>query len=80
MACQDLGLALGSLGELAFEGFGDTGLKRSSRLAQQRAVLGAAPGDEHGRLSLSNKSPVAGESFAGSLAAGNSRVRFQQVT
>jgi hypothetical protein len=34
----------------------------------------------HGRLSLSNKSPVAGESFAGSLAAGNSRVRFQQVT
>jgi hypothetical protein len=36
VACQDLGLALGSLGELAFEGCGDTGLKRSSRLAQQR--------------------------------------------
>jgi hypothetical protein len=38
VACQDLGLALGSLGELAFEGFGDTGVKRASRLAQQRAI------------------------------------------
>ena len=35
---QQLGLALGNLGELAFKGFGDTGVKRASRLAQQRAV------------------------------------------
>ncbi len=35
---QDLGLALGDLGELAFKGFGDTGVKRASRLAQQRAI------------------------------------------
>ena len=35
---QELRLALGDLGELAFEGFGDTGVKRASRLAQQRAI------------------------------------------
>jgi hypothetical protein len=34
---QDLRPALGSLGELAFDGFGDPGVKRASRLAQQRA-------------------------------------------
>ena len=35
---QQLRLALGNLGELAFEGFGDAGVKRASRLAQQRAI------------------------------------------
>ena len=35
---QDLGLALGGLGELAFYGFGDPGVKHASRLAQQRAI------------------------------------------
>ena len=35
---QQLRLALGNLGELAFEGFGDTGVKCASRLAQQRAI------------------------------------------
>ena len=35
---QQLRLVLGNLGELAFEGFGDAGMKRASRLAQQRAV------------------------------------------
>ena len=35
---QQLGLALGDLGELAFECFGDASMKRPSRLAQQRAV------------------------------------------
>ena len=35
---QQLRLALGDLGELAFEGFGDASVKRASRLAQQRAI------------------------------------------
>src|SRR6266567_5947274 len=35
---QELGLVLGDLRELTFEGFGDSGMKRTSRLAQQRAV------------------------------------------
>src|SRR5258707_8493020 len=35
---QQLGLLLGNLRELTFEGFGDSGMKRTSRLAQQRAV------------------------------------------
>ena len=35
---QQLRLGLGDLGELAFERFGDAGVKRASRLAQQRAV------------------------------------------
>src|SRR5215467_5722018 len=35
---QQLGLVLGDLRELTFEGFGDPGMKRTSRLAQQRAV------------------------------------------
>ena len=35
---QQFRLALGDLGELAFEGFGDAGVKRASRLAQQRAI------------------------------------------
>src|SRR6516162_2421698 len=35
---QQLGLGLGDLQELTFEGFGDSGMKRPSRLAQQRAV------------------------------------------
>src|SRR5215831_3411384 len=35
---QQLGLVLGDLRELTFEGFGDSGMKRTSRLAQQRAV------------------------------------------
>ena len=38
MTRQQLGLAFGDVGELAFEGFGDAGMKRASRLAQQRAV------------------------------------------
>src|SRR5271154_2156114 len=38
MTRQQLGLALGDLRELGFEGFGDTGVKRAARLAQQRAV------------------------------------------
>src|SRR5262245_62991865 len=35
---QQLGLILRDLRELTFEGFGDSGMKRTSRLAQQRAV------------------------------------------
>src|SRR6516165_2153364 len=35
---QQLGLVLRDLRELTFEGFGDPGMKRTSRLAQQRAV------------------------------------------
>ena len=35
---QQLRLVLGDLRELAFKGFGDTGVKRASRLAQQRAI------------------------------------------
>src|SRR5215831_9428197 len=35
---QQLGLILGDLCELTFQGFGDSGMKRTSRLAQQRAV------------------------------------------
>src|SRR5262249_26921681 len=38
MTRNQLGLALGDLRELTFEGFGDSGMKRMSRLAQQRAV------------------------------------------
>ena len=38
MMRQQLRLALGDLGELAFKGFGDTGVKRASWLAQQRAI------------------------------------------
>src|SRR6266516_7122331 len=38
VTCQQLGLVLGDLRELTFEGFGDSGMKRTSRLAQQRAV------------------------------------------
>ena len=38
VARQQLRLALGHLRELAFEGFSDTGVKRASRLAQQRAI------------------------------------------
>ena len=33
MTRQKLRLALGNVGELAFKGFGDTGVKRASRLA-----------------------------------------------
>jgi hypothetical protein len=35
---QQLGLVLGDLGELAFKRFEDTGMKRASRLTQQRAL------------------------------------------
>src|SRR5262249_58847918 len=38
MTRNQLGLALGDLRELTFEGFRDSGMKRTSRLAQQRAV------------------------------------------
>ena len=38
MARQLLGLVLGDLRELTFEGFGNSGMKRTSRLAQQRTV------------------------------------------
>src|SRR5262249_61138671 len=38
MTRNQLGLALGDLRELTFEGFGDSGMKRMSRLAPQRAV------------------------------------------
>ena len=38
VARQQFGLALGNLGELAFEGFGDPGVKRPSRFAQQSAI------------------------------------------
>src|SRR5215471_16956305 len=38
VTCQQLGLILGDLRELTFEGFGNSGMKRTSRLAQQRAV------------------------------------------
>ena len=39
MVGEHFRLAFGDFGELAFEGFGDAGVKCSSRLAQQR-VLG----------------------------------------
>src|SRR6478672_11484484 len=35
---QQLGLVLGDVRELTFEGFGDSGMKRTSRLTQQCAV------------------------------------------
>ena len=35
---QQFGLALGDLRELAFKSFGDAGVERASRLAQQRAI------------------------------------------
>ncbi len=35
---QQLRLALGDVSELAFKGFGDTGVKRAPRLAQQGAI------------------------------------------
>ena len=35
---QQFGLVLGRVGELGFEGVGDTGVKRSPRLAQQSAI------------------------------------------
>ena len=38
MARQDLWPVLGSLGEMAFDGFGDPGVKRAPRLAQERAI------------------------------------------
>src|SRR5262245_1956903 len=38
MTRNELGLVLGDLRELTFEGFGDSGMKRTSWLAQQRAV------------------------------------------
>jgi hypothetical protein len=38
---QQFGLVLGSLGEVVLKGFGDSGVKRTSRFAQQRAVGGA---------------------------------------
>ena len=38
MTRNQFGLALGDLRELTFEGFGNSGMKRTSRLAQQRAV------------------------------------------
>src|SRR5262245_36365802 len=38
VARQQLGLVLGDLREPTFERFGDSGMKRSPRLAQQRAV------------------------------------------
>src|SRR5262245_11947997 len=38
VARQQLGLVLGDLREPTFKGFGDSGMKRTSRLAQQRAV------------------------------------------
>jgi hypothetical protein len=37
---QQLRLTLGDIRELALECFGDTGVKRASRLAQQRAIGG----------------------------------------
>jgi hypothetical protein len=36
--CQQLGLALGDLCELAFECFRDSDVQRASPLAQQRAI------------------------------------------
>src|SRR5262249_56090666 len=38
MTRNQLGLVLGDLREVTFEGFGDSSMKRTSRLAQQRAV------------------------------------------
>ena len=38
MPRQQLRLALGNLRELALEGFGNTSVKRTSRLAQQCAI------------------------------------------
>ena len=35
---QEFRLVLGNVSELAFEGFGDAGVKRASRLAQQGAI------------------------------------------
>jgi len=38
VTCQQFRLVLGEVRELVFKGFGDTGVKRTSWLAQQRAV------------------------------------------
>ena len=38
MMRQQLGSALNDLRELPFKGFGDTGVKRASRLTQERAI------------------------------------------
>src|SRR5258706_13923980 len=38
MARQQLRLTLGDLRKVAFKGLGDAGMKRTSRLAQQRAI------------------------------------------
>src|SRR5262249_10322584 len=38
MTCNQLRLVLGDLRELTFEDFGNSGMKRTSRLTQQRAV------------------------------------------
>src|ERR1700745_4393773 len=38
VTCQQLRLVLGDLRELSFEGFGNSGMKRTSRLAQPPAV------------------------------------------
>ena len=38
MTSQKFWLALSDFGETVFKGFGDAGVKRASRLAQQRAV------------------------------------------
>ena len=38
MTCQQRRLTLSDFGELAFEGFHNTGMKRASALAQQRAI------------------------------------------
>ena len=38
MSRQQLWLVLGNFRELGFKGFGDTGVKRASRLTQQRAI------------------------------------------
>ena len=35
---EQLRLTFGDIGELTFEGFGDPGMERASRLAQQRAI------------------------------------------
>ena len=38
MPRQQIGLAIGDVWKLAFDRFGDPGMKRASRLAQQRAI------------------------------------------
>ena len=56
---QQLGLVLGNLDELAFEGFGDTRMKRASRLAQEAVGICHRVGRPRGGLRRTSPSVMA---------------------